>query len=212
MKNIPAFTSSGGVASLVLEEIPYKKEAYIRIHNVYDFEILIADCISFCKAVGAEKIYASGAVPPNRYLIHTEIWMLSADRCQLPITDAKLVPVTENTLVNWIEIYNRKMRNVHNAATMNQTKCVKLLETEDVYFVYKSNVQIGICKGKNGVIDVIASTTIGGGADVVLAMCSAFSVPDIHVQVASTNAKALNLYNKLGFSKVETISVWYKVL
>ena len=212
MKNIPVFTSPGGVASLVLEEIPYKKEAYISIHEASDFEVLVADCISFCKAIGAERIYASGDMPQNRYPIHTEVWMLSANCHKLPMTNASLVPVTENTLADWIEIYNAKMANVHNAATMNKEKIKKLLESKDAYFVYNDGLLIGICKGKNDKIEVIASAIKGGGMDVVLAMCNTLSVPMVYIDVASSNKKALDLYNKLGFLKQECISVWYKVL
>ena len=31
MKDIPAFTTENGIASLILREIPYREEAYIRI-------------------------------------------------------------------------------------------------------------------------------------------------------------------------------------
>lgn len=212
MKNIPVFTSPGGIASLVLEEIPYKKEAYIRIQNVSDFELLITDCVSFCKAVGAENVYATGIPPLSGYQMHTEIWMLSANCLQLPMSNAMLVPVSEDTLAEWVQIYNNKMATVHNAATMNRDKSRRLLETKDAYFVQKDGLTVGICKGKNDRIDVIASTHKGCGTDVVLAMCNKLSEPAVYVEVATSNLKALKLYDQLGFFKERCISVWYKVL
>ena len=54
------FTTSSGVASLILQEIPYRPEAYVRIRSCSDLGGLLDECVSFCKAVGAERIYATG--------------------------------------------------------------------------------------------------------------------------------------------------------
>ena len=60
MRDIPIFTSEYGAAGLVLKEIPYQQTAYITIHASEDPEKLIEECVSFCRACGAERIYASG--------------------------------------------------------------------------------------------------------------------------------------------------------
>jgi hypothetical protein len=53
MRDFPFFTSDIGVASLVLREIPYKKEAYISVRDVQPGMLpdLLAECISFCKTL-----------------------------------------------------------------------------------------------------------------------------------------------------------------
>ena len=56
MRDIPVFTTEYGVASLVLREIPYRQEAYISIQSSLQPEELLAECVSFCRACGAEKV------------------------------------------------------------------------------------------------------------------------------------------------------------
>ena len=57
MKDFPMFTTQYGVASLVLREIPTRGEAYITVRSSQDTEKLLEECVSFCRACGAEKIY-----------------------------------------------------------------------------------------------------------------------------------------------------------
>ena len=61
MKNIPVFTSSYGIATLILREIPWNRTAYVLIRSVWNDQkaALLEDCKGFCRAVGAEEIYAS---------------------------------------------------------------------------------------------------------------------------------------------------------
>ena len=59
MKDFPVFTTENGAASLVLKEIPYKKEAYITLRASQAPQALLEECVSFCRACGAEKIYAT---------------------------------------------------------------------------------------------------------------------------------------------------------
>ena len=58
MRNIPVFTTEFGVASLILKEIPYTQTAYIKILSSLAPVELLEECRSFCRAAGAEKIYA----------------------------------------------------------------------------------------------------------------------------------------------------------
>jgi len=58
MRNIPIFDTPYGVASLVLKEIPYSSKAYITVQSCLDLDQLLEECVSFCRAVGAEEIYA----------------------------------------------------------------------------------------------------------------------------------------------------------
>ena len=62
MKDFPFFTTEYGVASLVLKEIPYKGEAYITLRDAQPGQEaeLLAECVSFCRMAGAEKILAAG--------------------------------------------------------------------------------------------------------------------------------------------------------
>ena len=60
MKDFPLFTTENGVASLILKEIPYRSEAYIVLRDARSAEALLRECADFCRACGAEKVYASG--------------------------------------------------------------------------------------------------------------------------------------------------------
>ena len=60
MKNIPMFTTENGVASLILQEIPYRREAYVHIRSTAAPEAFFRECVDFCKMAGAEKIYLTG--------------------------------------------------------------------------------------------------------------------------------------------------------
>ena len=63
MKDIGIFPTRYGVASLILREIPYRQEAYIRVQDVEpeDLSLLLGECGDFCRACGAQKILWTGA-------------------------------------------------------------------------------------------------------------------------------------------------------
>ena len=60
LKDIPLFTTDAGIASLLLGEVSYRKEAYVRIRSVQPGKLaeLLEECISFCRMVGAERVFA----------------------------------------------------------------------------------------------------------------------------------------------------------
>ena len=62
MRDFPIFSTETGVSSLTLKEIPYKKQAYIRIQDVQPGTLQehLRECVQFCKAAGAEHIFAAG--------------------------------------------------------------------------------------------------------------------------------------------------------
>lgn len=77
MKNIPMFTTENGVASLILQEIPYRREAYVHIRCTAAPELLFRECFDFCKMAGAEKIYFTGhPLLETRYPFHTSVLRL----------------------------------------------------------------------------------------------------------------------------------------
>lgn len=69
MKDFPCFATDDGVASLILKEIPYRQEAYIRFQDVQPGRLapFLEECVSFCRMAGAEKIYAQGHRELARY-------------------------------------------------------------------------------------------------------------------------------------------------
>ena len=211
MKDMPVFTTSYGVASLTLREIPYKGIAYIRIQNSPEPGSLLKECIDFCCAVGAVNIYATGHRYLEKFPLHTEIWRMDCLIDQLPKSDASLFPVQEKTLEQWREIYNRHMKDVPNSTTMTLADAEAMLKKGDGYFVHKGDCLLGIGKAGDRSVDVVISVVPGSGKDVLLALCNALSGDKVCVEVASVNSSAVRLYNNMGFIKTAEISRWYKV-
>ena len=212
MRDIPLFTTENGMASLTLSEIPYKKTAYIRLQASQDPEALLQECIDFCRACGAEMVFATGHKILDDYSLHTEIWQMQCQRALLPDTDAALFPVQVETLELWREHYNKRMMYVPNAATMTQAAGEKLLKDGNGYFVHRGDNLLGIGIASSDRIDAVASLIPGSGREIVCALNHALCGETVTVEVASENTRAVALYESLGFLKTVLISKWFQVL
>ena len=211
MKDMPLFTTEYGVASLTLSQIPYTKQAYIRIQATAEPEKFLAECAAFCRAAGAEYIFATGHSVCEGYPEHTKLLRMQADRSSIGETDAALFPVTEGTLNQWVEIYNQKIIKIPNGAWMNRNDANKMLHEGNGYFIHRDGDLLGIGKASGSEISWVAAVKPGAGADIVRALCHALSEDTVTLTVSSQNHKALSLYNKLGFLCSGIISTWYVV-
>ena len=212
MRDIPFFATEYGVAGLTLSEIPYKGCAYIRLQSSMEPELLLRECIDFCRAAGATRIYATGHSVLEKYPPYTELWEMTRLREGMDETNASLVPVSMDTANMWRAYYNERMANVPNAATMTELKMQELLKKGAAYYVYKENVLIGVGSVSEGRIDSVVSLQKGCGKDVLLALNRVLSGARVSVEVASVNTKAVALYQRLGFVTMQVISKWYKIL
>lgn len=210
MKDIPFFTTENGVASITLEEIPYKGSAYIRIQATSEPTQFIKECADFCIAVGATHCFATG-IGADQFPYHTSIIQMKRMRNDLPETDAAIFPVQRSTIEKWREIYNERMKDVPNAATMTLTKAKAQLEKGSCYFVHRRGVLLGIGSVHCDSIDAIASVQKGAGKDVLIALCRALSGDTVNVEVSSTNHVAIALYERLGFIKSRHLLDWYQI-
>ena len=211
MKNIPMFTTEFGVASLILEEIPYKNIGYIKIQSSATPEWFLNECVDFCKAIGAEQIYASGHEYLWSYPLYTEILRLECEKAIIEPGNLEVRWIDESTVQLWCDVYNRQMHDVPNAATLLAEKVKKLIPDRVCCLLYEKERLLGIGKLDDDKVDAIASVVPGRGADVMRTLCGCISGDKVVVEVAATNIPAMRLYNKLGFQKVETISTWYCV-
>lgn len=212
MQNIPMFNTELGVATLILKEIPYSQIAYIILRDTAEPEAFLQECVSFCRVVGAEKVYAAGHAFLENYPFHTAIWEMARSLENIPDTDACLLPVTQQTLERWREIYNDKMAHVHNAAYMSAADAKKMLVRGDGYFVHRDGKLLGIGMAAGEKVDAVVSVVPGAGQDVLLALSHALFGERITLQVASENTRAIKLYEKLDFIKISEVSRWYKIL
>ena len=212
VRNIPVFTTEYGVASLVLESIPARQEAFIHIRSSLEPEKLLRECKEFCVACGAERIYATGDGFVEQYPFYMAVWRMQGNRETIGDTDAALFPLQEKTAEKWRQIYNEKMRGVPKAAYLTTFSMKKLLNEGDAYFVHRNGELLGIGVATGDRIDAVASVVPGMGAQVVRALCHALSEDVVTVEVASTNQPAIKLYERLGFVPVAELSRWYKIL
>lgn len=211
MKDFPVFPTDHGVASLILKEIPYRQEAYIRIQSAQEPELLLEECVSFCTACGAEKIYATGHDILERYPLHTALWQmrgtLSIGEEEIP----SMFPVTEQTVSRWRELYNQKMRGVPNASTLEKKDETRILESGGAYFIHESGTPLGIGWLEEDKLSALAALKPGAGELVCKAMQSLIPQQQITLEVASANEKAVRLYERLGFLKIQELSRWYRI-
>ena len=209
MKDIPMFSTENGVAALFLKEIPYSGIARVKILSSLTPDALLEECVSFCRACGAEEVHACGADELTQYPLVTEIWeMRGSDVGQ---TDAMLFPLQEEQADLWRQIANKRFRCVDNAASLTKAECLQMAKEGSAYFVHRSGELIGIGKIGDRGIDLIASVKHGCGADVVRALASLLPNDNLVLQVASTNQRAIRLYERLGFVKTAVVSKWYKI-
>ena len=211
MKDIPVFATEYGIASLVLKEIPYQSAAYVTVRDSLEPERLLEECIGFCRACGADRIYATGHSELESRPLYTVMWQMQCSLGALPDTDAALWPVQENTLKQWQQIYNDKVRNLPNGAWMTDADARKMIEKGDGYFIHRGETLLGIGRVSGDTIDWVASLQPGAGRDVLLALSHAITEETVLLTVASVNIKAVKLYENLGFLKNKELSRWFQI-
>lgn len=211
MKDFPLFTTEHGVATVILREIPYTRCGYIHIRSSLNVEKLVEDCTEFCRMAGAESVFAAGD-GLDAYPEHCRIVTMQCSREQIADTDACLFPVTEKTISQWKNYYNRAMAQIPNAAWMTDQDASQMLEQGDGYFVHADGKLLGIGKASCDTIDAIVSLEKGQGETVVKALCHALHADVVKLEVASTNERAIKLYQRMGFLQTGERICWHRVL
>ena len=213
VKDFPIFETEYGVAGLVLREIPYRGEAYIRIREVSQgmLPALVEECARFCRMAGAERVYAQGHPELAVWPLHTTILEMRGtawvDETQL----ACLFPVTEETAPRWRQLYNEAMRGIDNAATLEARDEEMLLREPGACFVHENGRCLGIGWLREDTLAALAAVQRGAGTRVMHSLMSLAEGQPLRLEVASTNKRAIRLYEKLGFAVTGEISRWYSV-
>ena len=211
MRDFPMFTTEYGVASLILKEVPYRQEAYIIIQSTETPEELLRECISFCRMVGAEKIYARGHEFVERYPVHCDILEM---RGSIDVDEEKILnlwPVTEENIGSWRQFLNEHLRHIDNAGTLEKAGEKEILELGGAYFVHSAGKLLGAGWLLEGELKVIAAEP-GFGDQVFHTLLSVEQPEQLELQVASTNLRAIRFYEKMGMIKTAQLRRWYRVL
>ncbi len=210
MRDIPVFTTEYGVASLILREIPYRQEAYICIQSSCQPEQLLAECIGFCRACGAEKIFARNHEFLEKYPLHTAILKM---RGITQVDEAKvenLWPVTEKTVTQWRQFMNDRLKDVDNAETLDQQREQEILDRGGAYFVHRNGELLGGGWLVGGELLLLAAVP-GAGERVMHTLMSLQPDQPVELEVASTNVRAIRLYEKSGLVQTGEKCRWYKI-
>ena len=212
MRDFPIFTTEYGVSSLVLRENPYRKEAYINIRDVQPgkWQDHMKECVSFCRMAGAEKIYASGD-GLETWPVYTRVIVMQGQA----VPDSALVrhvfPVTEETVSHWRQLHNEVMRRVDKAGTLEKRDEAKILAKPGACFVHESGHLLGIGWLEDNKLLAVAAVEKGAGRRVMHTLLSLMEGETITLEVASTNQRAICLYDSLGFLKTGVSMVWHDV-
>lgn len=213
MKDIPMFDTDTGVSTLLLKEVPYKQIAYVKVQSVQPGGLAdhLKECIGFCRMCGAEQILAAGHPELERYPLHCRVHTMAM---AIPEGEppAMVFPVTEATVGQWRRIYNEKMASVHNAATMTAFDEKKILASGSAVFVHEDGALLGIGWVDGSQILCVAAVQPGAGERIMLTLMTLLEGDRAELEVASTNSRAIRLYERLGFVTVEERSSWYQIL
>ena len=210
MKDIPIFTTEYGVASLMLREVPYRQEAYIRVQDVQpgQLENLIRECMGFCRAVGAERVYWSAGDREGE--LYAAVYEMQGTAWVNPEKLESLFPVTRETVIQFRQLLNEKLVGVDHAATITAADEQALLDSAGAYFVHREGHLLGLGWLEGNKLLAVAAVEPGAGERVVHTLMSLIEGQTMTLEVASTNERAIRLYEKLGFIKVREVRKWYR--
>ena len=213
MKDIPMFDTETGVSTLVMKEIPYKQIAYVKVQSVQPggLQAHLSECVSFCRMCGAEQIFASGHAELDQWPHRCTVITMARSVPETMESGANLFPVTEQTVSRWRGIYNEKMAPVDNAATMTARDEKEIL-AGGAYFVHEDGELLGIGWMKESELLCIASCRRGAGERVMNTLLTLADCDRVQLDVASTNRRALRLYERMGFVPVAEKTKWYQIL
>ena len=214
MKDFPVFTTDWGVSSLILREIPYRAEAYIHIQDVQPegFEEHLKECVSFCRMAGADRVYATGAQMLQAYPEYMSVYEMRGMAWVNPDKMVNLFPVTEQTVGRWRGLMNERLRSVDNAATLTAFDEKKILQSGGAYYIHRSGELLGLGWMEDTKLLLVAAVKPGAGETVMHSLMSLVEGADMTIEVASTNDRAIRLYEKLGFMKIREVVKWYKIV
>lgn len=212
MRDFPVFTTEYGVASLMLKEVPYRQEAYIIIQSTQDPEELLKECVSFCRMVGAEKIFARGHEYLEQFPGAGVIYEMRGDVQVDPEKMECLWPVTEETVGKWREIMNEHMRPIDHAGTLEKKDEREILNSGGAYFVHRDGQLLGAGWIVDEELKLIVSCQRGMGARVLHSLLSVGEPEQLRLDVVSTNERAIRFYERMGMMKTAEKYRWYQVL
>ena len=213
MKDIPFFQWEDCVATLALSEIPYRQKAYILVRLCPEEKLhsFLAECAAFCSVAGAAEIYAS-AEPAPAWLPHAYdlvLYACPAKQLQPISKTAVLTSLDKDNQSRFLQVQRTCFCQVDGAATYDWQDCKRMLQSHSGYLWLEGTTVIGIGEIRGSEICTVAVTRPGCGEAMVRALATQTVGQSVIVQTASTNLRAIRLYERLGFRRTKTVSSWY---
>ena len=217
MNNIPVFLSQWGTATLILREIPYKKTAYILLRTITDLDLLTQECAAFCRECGAEDCFVSAADSETVLSGKPayELLRMTAEKASLPHPENpfRLEPLCPDNEDLYISLYNRCFRAVSNAATYDKRELQRVYRMgQQAYVAWLEGEPCGMGELHESELAAVGLLPEfrGKGSYLTLALLDRCPGPEVSLTVVSDNARALALYEKLGFQTESVVSKWYQ--
>ena len=215
MKDIPIFTGAHGVATLILSQIPWSGCGYVMVRSVWDDEkAFLEECLSFCRACGAETVYASWELAelpaPHGY----DMVQMEMKKSDLPQGETlTLEDLTEENSEVFIDIYNTCFLPIPNAASYGKKDIGRLLGEETAYLVKQDGKYAAIAEISKEGLEAVAVLPQYRGLGYDLCRTVLHKVPSVTLKLktVSTNERALALYRRLGFGNEQIVSRWWKL-
>lgn len=203
MRDIPIFTAAEGLATLILREIPTRREGYVLVRSVFtNLEALLRECEGFCRAAGAERVYFGGDADFSGYPVYARLIEREIDCARLPETTATAHAIAENERARWAELYRERFLSVPAAQSAPKT--------EHAYWICRDDVCVGLGQIEGEELRAVASLRKGSGADCVAALAAATNAARLRLLCAEENRPAMRLYDRLGFTCGCEREVWHR--
>ena len=193
MKDIPVFSCPDGIATLILREVPFRGEGYILVRGVFGtLEGLLAECAGFCRAAGAERLFAAGEADFSGYPAAIRILERSAPRESL-------------------REYNARFRAVPAAESCSPAEERALAAGGEALWIWDGAERIGLGRVRGGELLAVAALLPGAGERCVRALAAQCAGPEVRLTCAEENTRAMRLYDRLGFSRGVEERVWFSI-
>lgn len=210
MMDVPVFVTESGIATILLDRVPFTKIAYVILRDISDPSVFVEECVEFCIAAGAEKVIASGHDTLKRFPCDTSVLIMDRDRADFPKSSAKAVRLPEKHIPQFCELYNMHMLHVPNAAYLSESE-ITMLWRDVCYFVYERKQLIGLGIATDYMVDAVISLYPGKGESVMAALVEQLNSCRVRVAVAAQNVAACKLYQRLGFTVIGEKEKWYRI-
>lgn len=216
MKDIPVFTGAHGIATLVLKEIPWSGCGYVIVRSVWtDAAAFLEECLGFCRACGAKAVYASWELAQLPAAHAYDMLQMKMDKAALPeAAPVALEALDRENSEAFLQVFNDCFREVPNAVSYGQKDIKRLLEEQTAFLVRRDGQCAAIAEISRQGLEAVAVRPAfrGLGYDLCAAVLQMVPSVTLQLKVASTNARAICVYERLGFVQTAVLSRWWKLM